>query len=128
MFTDGWQRLLARGHAEVVVESVELTGSRGLELLDVLYAGPDRKIGSIQVMSGFPSRHRALGELTPVEGASVPAGDMGLELIIGLRVTRDGFAVRRGIRVHYRVWADALRCRLRVWDSGVPAGNSVRVV
>lgn len=52
----------------------------------------------------------------------------GLELMIGLHVTRDGFAVRKGIRIHYRVWADALRCRLRVWDSGVPAGNSVRVV
>lgn len=103
VFTDGWQRLLVKGDERAVVESVELTGSNGLELVDVLYAGADRKIGSVQVMPRFPPRRRALGQLMPVEGATVPPGDMGLELIIGLRVTGDGFAFREGVRIRYRV-------------------------
>lgn len=103
VFTDGFQSLMVRGKNPAVVQSVEMVGVEGLELIDVLYAGPDRKIAAIQVMDGFPPHRRTLGKLAPVEGATVPPGNMGLELIIGLRVTNDGFAYREGLRIHYRV-------------------------
>ena len=99
--SDGFQQLLLTGREPVVVDSVEPLGVTGnLEVLEVLYAGARRKAGSIQISPGFPPSNPMFGPLLPVADAEVPAGGLGLELVIGLRVG-DGFAARTGLRVHY---------------------------
>ena len=99
--SDGFQQLLLTGREPVVVDSVEQLGVTGkLEVLGVLYAGARRKAGSIQISPGFPPSNPMFGPLLPVADAEVPAGGLGLELVIGLRVG-DGFAARTGLRVHY---------------------------
>lgn len=102
VFTDGFQRLLlAEKGTDVTVHRVELLDADGLELVGTLFAGLEREVGSVQVSDGFPPDIPSQGPLKPLEGVKVPEGDVGLELLIGLRVVTEGFGSRSGIRILY---------------------------
>lgn len=110
VFTDGYQRLLLEGDGPGVLRRVELVGPDAdhFEVVGVLLAGPDRKVGSIQVYDGFGDSAtdpalRGLGTLVPAEGAELAPGRTGSVLQIGMRVVKPGLAVRSGVRIFYSV-------------------------
>ena len=103
VFTDGFMTVELRNGARGTLRSVELIGGEGLELLGVKVAGKDRKYNSIQVTEGYPPNRRAFGALRDATGAEIPAGRLGLELLVGLKVATDEYTVRDGLRVHYPV-------------------------
>jgi hypothetical protein len=103
-FTDGFERLVNTGSAPVTISRVELLGDDvPFEIVGAMYAGEHRKVGSLQLSEGFPpDRPGLLGPVQPLEGAVVEPGDeLGLELLLGLRVIEEGYAERTGIRVYY---------------------------
>ena len=103
VFTDGFQTVELADGARGTLRSVELIGGEGLELLGVKVAGSARKYNAIQLSKGFPPKRAAFGPLREAAGAEIPAGTLGLELLVGLKVTSDEFTVREGLRVHYTV-------------------------
>lgn len=78
----------------------------GLEIVDILIAGPKRKLFS---MSGGPTwPDDALTDLQPVRGATIPPaaarlGDRGVEIVVVVRPTRPGRYVITKLDVTYRV-------------------------
>lgn len=102
VLTDGLQVLRLTDDKPVVIDSVEQLGVTGdIEVLGLLHAGRQRKIGSIQLSPGFPPQNREFGPLGPLEGVRVPPGRLGVELLIGYRVDEDEFAARTGLRIRY---------------------------
>ncbi|MCW2792311.1 MAG: hypothetical protein JWO76_1409, partial [Nocardioides sp.] len=103
-FTDGLERLVNTGSDPATIRRVELLGDDvPFEIVGAMYAGEHRKVGSLQLSKGFPpDRPGLLGPVQPLEGAVVePDDELGLELLLGLRVIEEGYAERTGIRVYY---------------------------
>jgi hypothetical protein len=107
VFPDGLEILRLNGDREAVIESVELVGDGGLELVGVRLSPPGgRSIGSVQFMPGFPPRDHEIHQVVPAVGTTItPIGQdpQGWELLVGMRVTRDAYLVREAIRVTYTV-------------------------
>lgn len=105
-FTDGMELLRLDGGRDAVIEDVQLVGADGLELLGAKVTPPPRGLAAISTFRSWPPRHRLLDETKFVDaiGATVPARtSRPWELLIGLRVTRAGHAIRRAVAVTYRV-------------------------
>lgn len=108
IFTDGFERVHVEGSDPGVLQDVELVGPGAdqLEVVGVLLAGPDRRVGTFQVSSGFPPTHRhvkGLGELVEGEGAPLAVGEIGSVLQIGIKVLDPGLVIRTGVRIYYTV-------------------------
>lgn len=107
-FTDGLEVLSFRGEHEAVIDSVELVGAEGLRVVGVRLAGPQRSLGSIQVMQ-WPPRDPELApsSIMPAFGVPLKPRRSGAtyELLLGLEVTDEGsgYLVREGIRIGYTV-------------------------
>lgn len=108
IFTDGFEVMRLSGTRSAVIESVELTGASGLELLGAAVVGPERRLGAVTTFEVWPVTPSLVGapvvdaigaEITPVSRDSA-----GWELLLGLRVTADStVASRAGVRVNYRI-------------------------
>lgn len=108
VFTDGFEILSVAGDKPATIESVSLVGNGGLELLGAKVAPPDRRVGFVQFLQGWPPIGPALRgtRLTDAVGASITPtapGTAGWELFVGIRVTGAGVVKRDGIRVGYTV-------------------------
>ncbi|MFT3872482.1 MAG: hypothetical protein QM714_07525 [Nocardioides sp.] len=105
VFTDGMERILLSGDQPGVLRRVEMTGPDAdhFRVVGILLAGPHRKVGSYQVVSGFPPDVKGLGTLVSAEGADLATGKVGSLLLIGLEVVKPGLAIRTGVRLYYTV-------------------------
>ena len=108
-FTDGLEILRTTGDdAVVTIRDVELLGADGVEMVGAMIAPPPRPYAAEVFIPRWPPRYPRLfdaEDLVDAEGAVVgPArGDqaVGWELLLGMRLTRPGVAVREGIRITY---------------------------
>ena len=106
-FTDGLETLEFEGTEPAELVDVRLIGDPDLELVGVALAGPDRTYGSIQLMEGFPPRHKDLEPNVVInDGIGHPMTaqtrhDIGWELLLGIRVSEPGRHVRTAIEVTY---------------------------
>lgn len=117
VFTDGLTVLQNLSESPVRLVDVEFeAGEPGLELVGALVAGLDRAIGAHQKLPAFPPIGGELGELAPLEGFVVPAGDdyatKGVELLLGVRKTVSGRATRRAVLLTYEQDGDVEVARL----------------
>jgi len=105
VFTDGMERILLSGDQPGVLRRVEITGPDvdHFRVVGILLAGPHRKVGSYQVIKGFPPQVKGLGTLVPAAGADLATGKVGSVLQIGLEVVKPGLAIRTGVRLYYTV-------------------------
>ncbi len=107
-FTDGFEILRLKGDRPAVIESVEITADSGVEMTGAMLAPPPRENAAVQVLKGWPPTHDALDESTFVDAVDatiqpLSREPMGYELLIGLRVTGEGFLVRQAVTVTYRI-------------------------
>jgi hypothetical protein len=105
VFTDGLESLVITGGRPAVLDSVELVGSDGLEIVGVMLAGPERAINS-NYYPDFPPADPKLDPklVIPAEGATLrPHEEAGWELLLGLKVTKPGPLFREGVRINYTV-------------------------
>lgn len=110
VFTDGLEVLRLDTDQTATIESIELVGAQDLEIVGALLAPPPRTYGAETVMRSFPPRRPALfdrASLVEATGATIGpragAGQMGWELLLGLRATAAGIGFRDGIRIVYSV-------------------------
>lgn len=101
VFTDGLERLYpADGGAPVTITDLEWVGSQEAgQVIGWKLAGPGRRVGALQVIDGFPPNERRLGSLTDAIGATISDTKVGHELLVGIEVVSDEYAVREGLRV-----------------------------
>lgn len=106
-FTDGMEILRLDAGQDAVIEAIRLVGDPGLELTGAKLASPERGIGWIQYHDRFPPANDSLDvALIDAVGATVTpqAEDQGgWELLLGIRATAEGYLVREGVEVDYRV-------------------------
>ena len=102
-FTDGLEILKFPGaHDAAVLESVELIGADGLEVVGVSLAGPDRRFGSIMHLDGYPPRDPDLSDVRPSDTAMTP-DEVGWQLLLGIQATEPGYLTREGLRITYSI-------------------------
>jgi hypothetical protein len=107
VFTYGLERVLLDGDLDGRLVKVEVVGAGDhVEFLGARLAGPDRRVGSIQLIPGYPPANPDLGTLVPAAGATLTRSRVGHELLVGLRVLEAGFATVRGLRIYYTVGGD----------------------
>lgn len=107
IFTDGMVRFSVSGSRPATLRSVRTIGaSDGLETLGYRIAGAGRTYGVIQLSEGFPPQNQDFGRLRPVEGYVVKPGDLGAEILVGMRTTKPGAQWRAGVEVVYEVGGD----------------------
>jgi hypothetical protein len=106
VFTDGLEVLQLGGHEPAVITSISLVGNAGLQLVGASLATPERDVGSIQQLKGYPPRNPHIPRIIPAVGATITprAQDhIGWELLLGIKVTREGYLSRDGIVIEYSV-------------------------
>lgn len=121
VFTDGMEIFRLAGDAEAVIEDIRLVGDEGLELVGAKVAGPDRAIGAIMYNADFPPvdepdlRDAVLYDAI---GATITPREKhpgGWELLLGIRATEEGYLVREGVEVDYRVGDDEYTVFWEAW-------------
>ena len=117
--TEGVQVLWLEGDEPGTLKKVELVGGEeGVQLIGAEVLPPPRKAGAIQFLVGWPPQQTQeidLSTAVPAEGARIGTeseSEEGWELLLGLRVVKDGFWHRRFIRVTYQVGDDEYRVDL----------------
>jgi hypothetical protein len=110
-FTDGMEVLRLTGDQPAVIKDVRLVGNEGLELVGAKLASPERGIGWVQYRAEFPPNNDPVldVDLVDVVGARITplaSDNGGWELLLGIRATTDGYLVRTGVEVDYRVGAN----------------------
>lgn len=109
-FTDGLEVLVLRGKRPAVIDKVKLLPGHngdGLKLIGVRLAGPTRD-GNVQRMP-WPPRDPDLvaSSVGPAIGRTIApqsrGGAYNWELLLGMKVTKPGYLVRRGIEVNYHI-------------------------
>ena len=109
MITDGSIVLDLHGRENAVIVSVESVGDEAnLELLGAELVGPRRRYTSTQWSPGWPPRHFRAGSIVDPVGATLQPSvrtwkKQAYELLLGYRVRGDGYGVRSGVTVTYRV-------------------------
>lgn len=113
VFTDGLEILWTTGDEVAVIESVELVGSRGIELVGAMVAPPPRAYGSESIIKSWPpvaDRLFDASTLVDAVGAEIGpgrgSGGYGWELLVGLKAVEEGVLFRKGIRITYTVDGD----------------------
>jgi hypothetical protein len=107
VFTDGLVDLTNSGTQAAVIDSISLEHTTaGFQFVGARVAGPNRRFGEEEIIKGFPPHQRQLGPLTAVPGARIAPGKGGVDLLIGLKVTRPGIQIRGGVEVNYHVGGD----------------------
>lgn len=107
-FTDGFEVLNLGGKSKAVIDSVKvLPADSGLKVVGVRLANPTRKDG-VQVTWNWPPRDPHLEQSTigPGLGATITpySHDKNTwELLVGIKVTRPGYLVRRELEVDYHI-------------------------
>ncbi len=126
VFTDGMERILLTGDQPGVLRRVEITGPGvdHFQVVGILLAGPHRKIGSYQVIEGFPPAVKGLATLAPAEGADLATGKTGSVLQIGLKVVKPGLAIRTGVRLYYTVGDEKYTIEYQAAIANCPRGMS----
>jgi len=104
-FSDGWITVKVGNVEGAIIRGVVVTSSEGhfITLGEPLVAGPSRQFNMFQNLQGYPPTDSRFGPLEPAIGATIPPGPMGLELLIGLRIERDEYAVRDSVTIRYTV-------------------------
>ena len=118
VFTDGMEVLHLEGNREAVIEDVRLVGDDGLELVGAKVAGQDRAIGFIQYNADFPPVNDPdLGDPVLIDaiGATVTPYSGGWELLLGIKATKEGFLVREGVEIDYRVGGEEYTVFREAW-------------
>jgi hypothetical protein len=108
-FTDGLEILRTTGNELAVIESVELVGSRGIEMVGAMIAPPPRAYGAESIINSWPPvRDQLFDEDTLVDavGAEIRSDDWGWELLVGVKAVEEGVVFRKGIRITYTVDGD----------------------
>jgi hypothetical protein len=103
-FTDGLESLVIRGDKPATLNSVELVGAEGMEILGYKLVGPERKVNG-QWWPGYPPKGRQLQQalVVPSTSAIRPHEPGGWELLLGIKVTKPGPLWRDGLRYTYTV-------------------------
>jgi hypothetical protein len=103
-FTDGLESLVIHGDKPATLDSVELVGADGMEVLGYKLVGPERKVNG-QWWPGYPPRGRELEQRLVVPGTTTirPHEPGGWELLLGIKVTKPGPLWRDGLRYTYTV-------------------------
>lgn len=110
VFTDGLEVLYLHGKRSAVIDKVKLLPGHdgdGLKLVGVRFAGPTRD-GNVQLMP-WPPRDPDLvaSSVGPAIGRTIApvtrGGAFNWELLLGIKVTKPGYLVRRGIEVDYHI-------------------------
>ncbi len=99
----------------------------GLEIVDVLVGGPDRRYASVGSSSSWPDTR--VTDLRPVKGATIapvtsPTGERGIQAVVVFRAARPGRYVLDGLQVDYRV---GRRDHRRVIDAGLQVCFRTRI-
>ena len=98
-FTDEFEVLIF--DEPITLTSLELVDAPSeMQIIDVLLAGPERHQNG-QVSYKFPPKVDGADELHPAFNTVLDPSEMGHQLLIGLRVTREGKWKRGGLKVHY---------------------------
>ena len=111
VFADGVETLELTGTKSAVLKKVEVVGTDGLQVVGVSLVRPGRKVGTIQVVDGWPPKdpdlrpgdvvtHGIGARFTPTRSNPL---EQSYELLVGLRVAKAGYLVRDGLRVTYSV-------------------------
>jgi hypothetical protein len=120
VFTDGFDVVRLQGSQNARILKVEsIGGTDVLEFLGARLAGPGRRSGATQILSGFPPHDRPLGDVSAAENAVVEpqsrTGIKGYELLLGYRIRGQDVGARTGIRITYEVAG-------RTYETTVEAG------
>lgn len=130
VFTDGWEVLNLHGHQNAVIDSVrQVRGPNGdgLKMLGLLLADPSRQEGSVGPVASWPPRHFPhFTESAIVSTKTITPAKMGWELLIGYKVTKPGYLVRRGIVVNYHIGDQHYRYYDPAWMAICSAPKYVR--
>ena len=115
-FTYGLNVLSLEAPGTAVIQDVRVVGLEdGVRFLGARLGGPNRRMGSWQVLPTWPPRHPRLDPrplTTPITSRSVDP--IGWELFIGLEVTKPGRFLSEGWRITYEIHG-------RTYQQTVPA-------
>ncbi|CAA9348148.1 MAG: hypothetical protein AVDCRST_MAG36-1781 [uncultured Nocardioidaceae bacterium] len=104
-FTYGLNDLAVEGSDEAVITSIEVAGlDEGVRFLGARLGGPDRRVGSRQLIDRWPPRDRGLDVRplsTPVE--PLASERRGYELFVGLEIEERGRFRSEGWLITYEV-------------------------
>ncbi|QCX28502.1 hypothetical protein [Nocardioides jishulii] len=102
-FTEGLDVVRLLADDPITITAIRsVGGDESLRYEGALIAGPDRKIGAVQILDGFPPSDPDLGDTTPAEGyVMTDAGRMGYELLLGYTWVGAEKTARTAIEVHY---------------------------
>ncbi|WP_283716797.1 hypothetical protein [Microbacterium dauci] len=105
-FTDGFETFKALDDADVVIESVRSVGdAEEVTVLGTLLSGPLGENGIWQSFDSYPPVEGLDGPVFQAEGARIPAGSGGYQILIGYRGVIEEMSIRRGVEVTYRIGA-----------------------
>lgn len=102
-FTEGLDvvRLVA-DEPVTITEIRSVGGETALHYEGAYIAGPDRRVGAIQLLDGFPPSDPGLGAVAPAEGYVLDDDShMGYELLLGYTWVGAERTARETIEVHY---------------------------
>lgn len=106
-FTDGMQVFQHEGDEPAVIESVRMVGADpGLELVGVMLADDSRTAGAVQYLDDWPPINDPdlpAESVKPLDTEIGPLPASNAELLIGMKATREGRLVRKGIWIDYRI-------------------------
>ncbi|MFT4084507.1 MAG: hypothetical protein QM638_18175 [Nocardioides sp.] len=125
--TDGAVQLIYHGTRNPVIDEVrDANTTDGFELIGAMVAGPRRKWGVNEMVHGYPPTQAGFGPITDAVGAVIPAGDVGVELLLGLKIVKGGYQVRQSVDIDYHIGTDEYTIRAPVSVINCPSGYSFK--
>jgi hypothetical protein len=108
-----------RSKKTVVLEAVRVRPPLpdGIEIIEVTVVGPNRHTASVGTEEAYPSPYLK-DVLRPLRGAKVPpettkAGEAGVEIVFGLKVTKPGYYGFREFDLDYHIGSKEYTVRMR---------------
>lgn len=104
MFTDAFETLDVVSEPIQVIDVRFVGGEPGIELIGYEIVPPGRAYATIQQLRGFPPADPGLptARVQPGEDLKPDPTGQGYELLLGVKVAREGRWVRTGVAVRYR--------------------------